>query len=480
MRSFKELRESVYSPNGANVPDATDGLDAVGIYRIEKPEVLARINAVVQACFSMPTSDVRQKMIELRHKLNIAGYDLDLSQFRPVEGQYKIPLNRFGGRYGFDMEKGKVTADDGIEPFAGYKMSLNVTITLDNFSFYRVEGSIQPDGTSDTEGLEEGFASDAQRRAAFASGYKEKGKKGKKEGLRQDLSDLKKKNEEVSDWYESLRTFMVRTESVDESVRGVRKNDGPFTVVAMKGNKVMNQFRNAEFTELKDVITMMKAENKGAKISVESKGGKVVHTESRDRFDYLDRQAASQDRDFAAKKFMDALKKAKIKAKYHRSLGKVEVEKGDLRKAQGIGKRLKVDKEGVRIDGTLNRSFKGVFDKNEDVKLDEDKQSARELQLFVDNDRQIYTRRMMPIFKNLMSKRAAGKYDPKLATKLFMYAMDDGAKAYVKMHDAPGAKWNKVFDKQTRMMAADNARREFEGEADLGSYDEMIPKKYRK
>jgi len=28
---------------------------------------------------------------------------------------------------------------------------------------------------------DEGFASDAQRKAAFASGYKEKGKKGKKE-----------------------------------------------------------------------------------------------------------------------------------------------------------------------------------------------------------------------------------------------------------------------------------------------------------
>jgi hypothetical protein len=28
---------------------------------------------------------------------------------------------------------------------------------------------------------EEGFSSDAQRKAAFASGYKEKGKKGKKE-----------------------------------------------------------------------------------------------------------------------------------------------------------------------------------------------------------------------------------------------------------------------------------------------------------
>ncbi len=376
MRKFKELRESVYSHNGANVPDATDGLDSVGIYRIENPQVLARINAVVQACFSMPVSDVRMKMADLRHKLNIAGYDLDLSQFRPVEGQYKIPLNRFGGRYGFDMEKGRVTADDGIEPFAGYKMSLNVTVTLDNFSFYRIEGSIQPDGTSE-EQLGERYESGELSR---------------------------ERDERVDTWYESLRTFLMRTESVadavkkikqkDESVRGVRKNDGPFTVVAMKGKKVMNQFKNAEFSELKDVITMMKTENKGAKISVESKGGKIVHTES--------------------------------------------------------------------------------------VELDEDKQSARELQLFVDNDRQIYTRRMMPIFKNLMSKRAAGKYDPKLATKLFMYAMDDGAKAYVKMHDAPGAKWNKVFDKQTRMMAADNARREFEGEADLGSYDEMIPKKYRK
>ena len=31
--------------------------------------------------------------------------------------------------------------------------------------------------------LKEGFASDAQRKAAFASGYKEKGKKNKKESI---------------------------------------------------------------------------------------------------------------------------------------------------------------------------------------------------------------------------------------------------------------------------------------------------------
>ena len=156
-------------------------------------------------------------------------------------------------------------------------------------------------------------------------------------------------------------------EELDEKVSSLKKSDAPFTVVATKGGKVLDQMNSIELGDVKDAIKFMKTDKKGAKISVESKGGKVVHTESRDRFDYLDRQAASQDRAFAAKKFMDALKKAGIKAKYHRSLGKVEVEKGDLRKAQGIGKRLKVDKEGVRIDGTLNKSYKGVFDKNEDV-----------------------------------------------------------------------------------------------------------------
>ena len=72
--------------------------------------------------------------------------------------------------------------------------------------------------------------------------------------------------------------------------------------------------------------------------------------ESRDDFDYLDAQAASEDRAIAGKKFMDALKKAGIKAEYVRSSGTMRVAKKDLRKAQGIGKKLKVDRDGVRMD----------------------------------------------------------------------------------------------------------------------------------
>ncbi len=37
-----------------------------------------------------------------------------------------------------------------------------------------------------TKDIKEGFASDAQRRAAFAQGYKAKGKKGKKEEIEKD------------------------------------------------------------------------------------------------------------------------------------------------------------------------------------------------------------------------------------------------------------------------------------------------------
>jgi len=39
---------------------------------------------------------------------------------------------------------------------------------------------------SQGEEINEGFKSDAQRRAAFASGYKAKGKKGKKEEIEKD------------------------------------------------------------------------------------------------------------------------------------------------------------------------------------------------------------------------------------------------------------------------------------------------------
>jgi hypothetical protein len=178
---------------------------------------------------------------------------------------------------------------------------------------------------------------------------------------------------------------------IDEAIK-INKKDGPFTVVALKGKKVLDQFRGAEHKELTDIIAMMKSEHKGAKISVEAKGGKIVHTES-----------------FVA----------------------------------------------------------------------EDRESARELEIYIENDAQLYKSQMLSIFKNLMSKKARGQYQSKLASKLFLYLVDNGAKKYVKEFDAPGAKWNKVFDKATRQQVADSLTRSFEAEADSGAYDNFMPKKYQ-
>jgi len=66
----------------------------------------------------------------------------------------------------------------------------------------------------------------------------------------------------------------------EKTVKGTKKRDEPFTVVAIKNNKVVDQFAGAEHDELSEVIEYMKKNNPGAKISVEKKKGGVVHTEN--------------------------------------------------------------------------------------------------------------------------------------------------------------------------------------------------------
>ena len=66
----------------------------------------------------------------------------------------------------------------------------------------------------------------------------------------------------------------------EKAIKGTKKRDEPFTVVAIKNNKVVDQFAGAEHDELSEVIEYMKKNNPGAKISVEKKRGGVVHTES--------------------------------------------------------------------------------------------------------------------------------------------------------------------------------------------------------
>lgn len=115
------------------------------------------------------------------------------------------------------------------------------------------------------------------------------------------------------------------------------------------------------------------------------------------------------------------------------------------------------------------------------MKVNEGTVEVRELELWVENDATLYRQQGLPIIKNLMRKRAAGQYDSRKAVKLYMYLVDSGAKSYAKEHaGAGGMPWHKMFNKPTRMEVARRLVRSFEDEADLGNYDEYIPKKYQK
>jgi hypothetical protein len=106
--------------------------------------------------------------------------------------------------------------------------------------------------------------------------------------------------------------------------------------------------------------------------------------------------------------------------------------------------------------------------------------AAEELKLYIDNDGALYRSQTTSILKNLVTKRARGEYRHDLAVKAFGYLTEAGAKKYAKEHGSPDLPWNKMFDVTTRKRAAEALTRNFEGEAALGNYDHLLPKKYQK
>ena len=81
-----------------------------------------------------------------------------------------------GGKYTeeeVELGEARQLKDPKKEMMVKSKDSGVIVIDKKDFKKYQKKGYFQV----------EGFASDAQRRAAFASGYKEKGKKGKKESI---------------------------------------------------------------------------------------------------------------------------------------------------------------------------------------------------------------------------------------------------------------------------------------------------------
>jgi|SRR3989304_3459579 len=90
-----------------------------------------------------------------------------------------------------------------------------------------------------------------------------------------------------------------------------------------------------------------------------------------------------------------------------------------------------------------------------------DKEAARELELFMNNDGQIEERRARPIRENLRKKIAAGKFDAVRSIDLWMYAVEDAAKKYHKEMGDRGTRWNDMFSRPTRRVVAYRAALQF-------------------
>jgi hypothetical protein len=78
---------------------------------------------------------------------------------------------------------------------------------------------------------------------------------------------------------------------------------------------------------------------------------------------------------------------------------------------------------------------------------------VRELQLFCENDSQLYRQQVQPIEKNLKKKVAKGVYDHEKSKKLWGYLADNCARKYVKEFGG-GLPWHKMFSTADRREVA--------------------------
>lgn len=105
-----------------------------------------------------------------------------------------------------------------------------------------------------------------------------------------------------------------------------------------------------------------------------------------------------------------------------------------------------------------------------------------ELQLFIENDGQLYRGQTTSIIKNLATKMAKGVYDRTKAEKLWMYLVESGAKKYAKDSggdwNVPGQTWHDMFSMEDRRHVAKELNDKFLDEWKEGSYRDMVPKKY--
>ena len=100
-----------------------------------------------------------------------------------------------------------------------------------------------------------------------------------------------------------------------------------------------------------------------------------------------------------------------------------------------------------------------------------DSDAVNELDSYINNNEDLYRRRFMQIISNIRRKMKRGVYDHEKVIKLWMYLVDDAAKAYVDEHGSIDQDVKDVFPKETRLQVAQVIADREKENIEQGEYD---------
>ena len=168
-----------------------------------------------------------------------------------------------------------------------------------------------------------------------------------------------------------------------------------------------------------------------------------------------------------------------VKKKVAKKVAKKKVAKKKLTRID-YDKRYQAKKPGKRIakksgktyyENRTNRSDKGkMLGINiGNIPTYKDKDAARDVQLFADNDYMLYQQRKRPILINLGKKYKKGTYDINKAAKLWRYYVDAALQKYHKEYGNKG-KWYDMLSVADRNLLSLDYAIETKNEFDLGNF----------
>jgi len=152
MKRYKELTDFLTEMGPENTEvgggDERSAHNDYGIYRIQNPEQLARVNAFINAMTQREFMDPKAALVQMRWKLNTAGLDFNFDGRNTItDGVKEYSLTRYGGSFGKNLTTpyNEFERTDGISEYNdGNSLALRVNVEQAESGMYNIDASIIP------------------------------------------------------------------------------------------------------------------------------------------------------------------------------------------------------------------------------------------------------------------------------------------------------------------------------------------------